>query len=183
MTVQVRIVCEWGTRIWKCFYSRGECTNVWRDSHLRRRLLSVSLSPTLSRNEIVEQHIKKKTHTPNALRFWIENDVILLYGLTFVSFLWDHPRILSVIYIYILEEIEEIWGWVVLLVLFNYSNFFFIMENPTILLLDIIQMPALLLVYLKGERKLSTLTKIKQNRGWVLRNQLVIQKSGLRAFW
>jgi len=57
------------------------------------------------------------------------------------------------------------------------------MENPTILLLDIIQMPALLLVYLKGERKLSTLTKIKQNRGWVLRNQLVIQKSGLRAFW
>jgi len=39
------------------------------------------------------------------------------------------------------------------------------MENPTILLLDIIQMPALLLVYLKGERKLSTLTKIKQNRG------------------
>ena len=30
---------------------------------------SVSLSPTLSRNKIVEQHIRKKIHKPNALRF------------------------------------------------------------------------------------------------------------------
>ena len=29
----------------------------------------VSLSPTLGRNEKVEQHIRKKTHKPNALRF------------------------------------------------------------------------------------------------------------------
>jgi len=42
------------------------------------RYPSVSLSATLSRNEIVEQHIRKKTHKPNALRF----------GLKVVSFLY-----------------------------------------------------------------------------------------------
>ena len=46
------------------------------------RYSSVSLSPTLSRNEKVEQHIRKKTHKPNALRFWVEGGVIPLYGLT-----------------------------------------------------------------------------------------------------
>ena len=40
------------------------------------RYLSVSLSLTLSRNEKVEQYIKKKTHKPNALKFWVEDDVI-----------------------------------------------------------------------------------------------------------
>jgi len=52
-----------------------------RDSHLRERFVrypSVSLSPTLSRNEKVEQHIKKKTHKRNALRFWVEGGVISL---------------------------------------------------------------------------------------------------------
>jgi len=43
------------------------------------RYSSVSLSPTLGRNEKVEQHIRKKTHKPNALRFWVEGDVIPLY--------------------------------------------------------------------------------------------------------
>jgi len=43
------------------------------------RYLNVSLSLTLDRNEKVEQHIRKKTYKPNALRFWIEGDVILLY--------------------------------------------------------------------------------------------------------
>jgi len=38
----------------------------------------VSLSSTLSKNEKVEQHIRKKTHKPNALRFWIEGGVIPL---------------------------------------------------------------------------------------------------------
>jgi len=33
------------------------------------RYPSVSLNLTLSRNEKVEQHIRKKTHKPNALRF------------------------------------------------------------------------------------------------------------------
>jgi len=33
------------------------------------RYLSVSLSPTLGRNEKVEQYIRQKTHIPNILRF------------------------------------------------------------------------------------------------------------------
>jgi len=43
------------------------------------RYSSVSRSPTLSINEKVEQHITKKTHKPNALRFWVEGGVIPLY--------------------------------------------------------------------------------------------------------
>jgi len=39
----------------------------------------VSLNPTLGRNEKVEQHIRKETHKPNALRFWVEGGVIPLY--------------------------------------------------------------------------------------------------------
>jgi len=39
----------------------------------------VSLSSTLGMNEKVEQHIRKKTHKPNALRFWVESGVIPLY--------------------------------------------------------------------------------------------------------
>jgi len=54
------------------------------------RYLSMSLSPTLSKNEKVEQHIRKKTHKPNVLRFWVECGVILLYrfgsGLILVRF-------------------------------------------------------------------------------------------------
>ena len=46
----------------------------------------MSLSPTL--NEKVEQHIRKKTHKPIALRFWIEGGVIPLYGLAQFSFLF-----------------------------------------------------------------------------------------------
>jgi len=63
------------------------------------RYSSVSLSPTLGKNEKVEQHIKKKTHKPNALRFRVESGVIPLYKLTLVSFLFEIssvflPRIL-----------------------------------------------------------------------------------------
>ena len=43
------------------------------------RYSSVSLSPTLGRNEKVEQHIRKKIRKPNALRFWVEGGVISLY--------------------------------------------------------------------------------------------------------
>jgi len=39
----------------------------------------VSLSPTLDRNEKVDQHIRKKTRKLNALRFWVEGGVIPLY--------------------------------------------------------------------------------------------------------
>jgi len=43
------------------------------------RYSSVSRSPTLGRNEKVEQHIRKKTRKPNALRFWVKGGVITLY--------------------------------------------------------------------------------------------------------
>ena len=47
--------------------------------NLSIRYPSVSLSPTISRNEKVEQHIRKKIHKPNVLRFWVEGGVIFLY--------------------------------------------------------------------------------------------------------
>jgi len=53
--------------------------------------LSVSLSPTLGRNERVKQHIRKKIHKPNDLRFWVEGGVIPLYGLAHFSFLLISP--------------------------------------------------------------------------------------------
>ena len=40
----------------------------------------MSLSPTLGRNEKVEQYVRKKTHKLNALRFWVGGGVIPLYG-------------------------------------------------------------------------------------------------------
>jgi len=62
----------------------GECTNVEERLSLEGEIVryqSVSLSLTLSRNEKVKQHIRKKTHKPNALRFWVESGVISLCGL------------------------------------------------------------------------------------------------------
>jgi len=38
----------------------------------------VSLSPTLNKNEKVKQYIRKKTHKPTTLRFWVKGGVILL---------------------------------------------------------------------------------------------------------
>jgi len=46
------------------------------------------LSSILGENEKVEQHIRKKTHKPNELRFWVEGGVIPLCG-AHVSFLFD----------------------------------------------------------------------------------------------
>jgi len=46
---------------------------------------SVSLSPTLTRNEKVEHYIRIKTHKLIALRFWIESGVNILYGWAQVS--------------------------------------------------------------------------------------------------
>jgi len=74
----------------------GECINVVEAGLTLEgeivRYSSVSRSPTLGRNEKFEQHIRKKTRKPNALRFWVESDVILLYGLTLISFLFVFPR-------------------------------------------------------------------------------------------
>jgi len=41
---------------------------------------SVSLSPTLTRNEKVEHYIRIKTHKPIVLRFWVESGVSVLSG-------------------------------------------------------------------------------------------------------
>ena len=46
---------------------------------------SVSLSPTLSRNEKVEHYIRIKTHKLIVLRFWVESGVNALYGWAQVS--------------------------------------------------------------------------------------------------
>jgi len=67
-----------GTR--KCLHSR-ESVPMWKGLSLERKIVrysSVSLSPTLSRNEKFEQHIRKKTHKPNVLRFWVNGGVIPL---------------------------------------------------------------------------------------------------------
>jgi len=40
---------------------------------------SVSLRPTLSKNEKVEHHIRMKTHKPIVLRFWVMSGVNPLY--------------------------------------------------------------------------------------------------------
>ena len=81
---------------WKCFRSR-ESVPTWNGLSLEGEIVrypSVSLSPTLSMNEKVEQHIRKKTHKPNSLRFWVEGGVISLCGLTQFSFLFISQRFL-----------------------------------------------------------------------------------------
>jgi len=75
----------------------GECINVEEELSLEGEIVrysSVSLSPTLGRNEKVEQHIRKKTRKPNALRFWVGGGVIPLYVgsiLILVRFFQDFP--------------------------------------------------------------------------------------------
>jgi len=44
------------------------------------RNTSMSLSPTLTRNEKVEHYIRIKAHKPIALRFWVESGVNALCG-------------------------------------------------------------------------------------------------------
>jgi len=54
---------------------------------------SVSLSPTLTRNEKVEHYIRIKTHKPIALRFWVESGVNALCGLAQISLVSLSPVI------------------------------------------------------------------------------------------
>jgi len=74
----------------------GECINVVEEGLTLGgeiiRYSSMSRSPTLGKNEKVEQHIRKKTRKPNALRFWVEGDVILLYGFTQFSLFEISPK-------------------------------------------------------------------------------------------
>jgi len=53
---------------------------IVQDTFLFFRNPSVSLSPTLARNEKVEHYIRIKTHKPTALRFWVESGVNALCG-------------------------------------------------------------------------------------------------------
>jgi len=61
----------------------GECINVVEEGLTLEgeivRYSSASRSLTLGKNEKVEQHIRKKTRKPNALRFWVEGGIISLY--------------------------------------------------------------------------------------------------------
>jgi len=61
----------------------GEYINVEEGLTLEGEIVrypSVSLSPTLSENEKVKKHIRKKTHKLNVLSFWIEGGVIPCVG-------------------------------------------------------------------------------------------------------
>ena len=53
---------------------------------------SVSLSPTLTKNEKVEYYIRIKTHKPIALRFWVESGVSALCGWAKVSLVFVSPQ-------------------------------------------------------------------------------------------
>ena len=84
----------WASIVWPCIESlpdgglqvrsclllvEGECINVEEGLSLEEKIVrysSVSLSHTLDRNKKVKQHIRKKTHKPNALKFWVEGGVI-----------------------------------------------------------------------------------------------------------
>jgi len=55
------------------------------------RNTSVSLSPTLTRNEKVEHYIRIKTHKLIALRFWVESGVNALCGWAHVSLVLFSP--------------------------------------------------------------------------------------------
>ena len=59
-------------------------SNILLDADIVRNP-SVSLSPTLTRNEKVEHYIRIKTHKPIALRFWVESGVSVLCGWAQIS--------------------------------------------------------------------------------------------------
>jgi len=59
---------------------------------------NVSLSLTLSRNEKVEQHIRKKTHKLNALRFWVEGEINSLCGSSSSLIVVSSPGVSSLIF-------------------------------------------------------------------------------------
>jgi len=71
------------TRGWECFCWKGSVPMWLKGLTLEWEIVrnpSVSLSPTLTRNEKVEHHIRIKAHNPIALRFWVESGVNFLCG-------------------------------------------------------------------------------------------------------
>ena len=72
-----------GTHGWECFRWRGSVPLWLKGLIFEGEIVSnpsVSLSPTLARNEKVKHYIRIKTHKPTALRFWVESGVNSLYG-------------------------------------------------------------------------------------------------------
>jgi len=77
----------------------GECINVVEEGLTLKgeivKYSNASRSPTLGKNEKVEQHIRKKTRKPNVLRFWVEGGVIPLCGFGSILVLVRSPRYFS----------------------------------------------------------------------------------------
>ena len=66
------------TRGWECLKRRYRKGQKMKGLTLEGEIVrnpSMSLSPTLTRNEKVENYIRIKTHKPIALRFWVESGV------------------------------------------------------------------------------------------------------------
>jgi len=93
---RVPLIKEWryskgqkrSTRGSECFRWRGSVPMGLKGLTLEGEILrnpSVSLNPTLARNEKVEHYIRIKTHKPIALRFWVESGVSVLCGWAHVS--------------------------------------------------------------------------------------------------
>jgi len=76
----------------------------------------VSLSLTLSRNEKVELHIRKKTYKPNALRFWVEGGChsLMCFGFCLILvcllgvFPSDFPNIFLIYTIMVDDETKKL---------------------------------------------------------------------------
>jgi len=65
---------------------------------------SVSLSPTLVRNEQVEHYIIIKTHKPIVLKFWVEIDVDTLW-------FWVESDVDTLLF-WVESDVNTLWFWV-----------------------------------------------------------------------
>jgi len=83
-TINVEFEKKWWTSPTSVAATTSASCKQWARQHLVRNP-SVSLSPTLTRNEKVEHHIRIKAHKPIALRFWVESGVNILCGWAQVS--------------------------------------------------------------------------------------------------
>jgi len=59
----------------------------------------VSLSPTLNKNNKVKQYIRKKTHKPIVLWFWVKDSVIPLYMFGLFLLIVKSPRLYFYFYV------------------------------------------------------------------------------------
>ena len=73
----------------KSYPQQNEVCKISQQNNVRNP--SVSLSPTLTRNEKVKHYIRIKTHKPIALRFWVESGVSVLCVQTQISLVLFFP--------------------------------------------------------------------------------------------